>query len=222
MPCGHSGDAPATRCLTGHHIVSPLAPGRLRRVSESLWSLPADELLRRTASREPTPGNGSIAAVTGALGIGLVLMAARISDGDAGLVERGEAILSRAVAAADRDVAAFGAVMDARGMPEDDAAARRARASAVEHATVAATEGPLDLAATLVDALALAAEAEPIVKPALVSDVLAGADLIGAAARAALRAADLNLEVLEGEESPAAAALRTRRDALAAALARSV
>lgn len=191
-------------------------------MSESLWSLPAAELLRRTASREPTPGNGSIAAVTGALGIGLVLMAVRITDDASdGLVERGETILSRAMAAADRDVAAFGSVMDARGMPEDDPAAREARATAVEHATVAATEGPLDLAATLVDALSLAAEAEPIVKPALVSDVLAGVDLIGAAARAALRAADLNLDVLEGDGSSGAAALRTRRDALAAALARS-
>lgn len=191
-------------------------------MDESLWSLPADELLRRTASSEPTPGNGSIAAVAGSLGLGLVLMALRITGGDAaGLVERGERILARAVAAADRDVSAFGAVMEARGRSEDDEAERDGRASAIALATVAATEAPLTLAAALVEGLALASEARPLVKPALVSDVHAGADLMCGAARASLRAADLNLEVLADDGSPEAAPLRARRDALARSLARS-
>ncbi|MET4100395.1 formiminotetrahydrofolate cyclodeaminase [Agrococcus sp. UYP10] len=180
-------------------------------MSDSVWSLRADELLRRTASSEPTPGNGSIAAVAGAFGIALVLMALTITeDAPASLRERGEAILERVTPAADADVAAFGAVIDASGGGGDDAA--------LESATVAATERPLELLAALVDALALAAEAEPVVKHALVSDVLSGGDLIAGAARAAIRAADLNLATLERDGSDASAALRERRETLVSAL----
>ncbi|SFS17947.1 Formiminotetrahydrofolate cyclodeaminase [Agrococcus baldri] len=189
--------------------------------SESVWSLRADELLRRTASPEPTPGNGSIAPVSGALGIGLVLMALAITDEPpAALRERGDALLSSVVATADRDVAVFRAVLDARGMPERDEAERAARGDAIERATLTAAEVPLDLATALRDALELAADAEPLVKPALVSDVRAGADIIAGAARAALRATELNLEVLERSGSAAARSLRARHDALVSALQR--
>ncbi|WP_404313201.1 cyclodeaminase/cyclohydrolase family protein [Agrococcus terreus] len=189
-------------------------------MSESLWSLPADELLRRAASSDPTPGGGSIAAVSGALGLGLVLMAVAVT-GDPALDarrERGEALLARVVPAADADVAAFGTLMDAYGMPRDDEAAKAARASAVEAASVRATVEPLDLVATLVEGLALAAELEPLVKRSVVSDVHAGADLVRGAGRAAIRTADINLVALERGDAPAAAGLRERRDALAAAL----
>ena len=46
---------------------------------QSLWSVRADELLARTTSADPTPGGGSIAAVTGALGVGLMQMALAVT-----------------------------------------------------------------------------------------------------------------------------------------------
>ena len=184
-------------------------------MSESVWSLRADELLRRTASGEPTPGNGSVAAVTGAFGLGLLLMALEITDDDgcAALRDRGRALLGRVVAAADADVDAFGAVIDARGMPHDDEGEREERDEAVVDATAAAAERPLRLVTALVEALAFAAEVQPTVKPVLVSDVLGGADIMRGAASAAIRAADLNIETLEERGAPAAE-LRARRDAL--------
>jgi formiminotetrahydrofolate cyclodeaminase len=103
-------------------------------------------------------------------------------------------------------------------MPEQDDAERDERDAAVEAALRAATEVPLELVATLVDALRLAAEVEPLVKPELVSDVLAGADILRGAARAALRAVDLDLDALESTGSRDAQHLRARRDELVAAL----
>ena len=45
----------------------------------SLWDLGLAELRRQTASDSPTPGGGSTAMVSAALGMGLVLMALRVS-----------------------------------------------------------------------------------------------------------------------------------------------
>lgn len=173
-------------------------------MGESVWSGRADELLLRTASAEPTPGSGAAAAVAGALGIALVLKALTIThdDGCAAARARGEALVERVVAAADADVEAFAEVIDADGGA--DAERALARAAAV----------PLDLAAALVDALELAREAEPLVKPTLESDVLGGADLVRGAATVALRAAELNVASLEDRDAADAPALRQRLDAL--------
>lgn len=169
-------------------------------MGESVWTDRADELLLRTASAEPTPGSGVAAAVAGAFGIALVLKALTITDDDgcAAVRARGEALVERVVAAADADDEAFAEVIDADGGA--DAEQALARAAAV----------PLDLAAALVDALALAREAEPIVKPTLESDVLGGADLVRGAATVALRAAELNVASLEERGAAEAPALRER------------
>ncbi len=187
-------------------------------MSESLWSLPADELLRRAASSSATPGSGAVAAISGSLGLALVLMALEISDADAKLRRRGESLLPRLTAAADRDVAAFAAVIDARGMGKDGEEERVERDRAVERATVAATEGPLDLAGLLEEGLELSELAEPLVKAELVSDVRSGAELMRAAASVAVRAARLNLGALEREGAAPADALRERLERLEAAL----
>ncbi|MCR8670122.1 hypothetical protein, partial [Agrococcus sp. HG114] len=61
--------------------------------------------------------------------------------------------------------------------------------------------------------------AEPLVKPALESDALAGADLARAAAATALRAAELNIASLEERAADDAPALRERLEALREQLA---
>jgi formiminotetrahydrofolate cyclodeaminase len=185
-------------------------------VTESLWAVRASDLLSRTASSDPTPGGGSIAAVTGALGVGLMQMAVAVTadDGLDHLAARLDELQSRVVPAADSDVQDFEAVMSAYRLPRDDDAARAERQHAIEAATVGATERPLDLVAALVDALELSHELEPVVKRGIVSDVLAGRDLVVGSARAAIRTADINLGQLDRLGSDRGPALRERRDAL--------
>jgi methenyltetrahydrofolate cyclohydrolase len=62
------------------------------------------------------------------------------------------------------------------------------------------------------EAVALGARVEPLVKPTITSDVQAGCDLLRGAALAALRTADINLAALEQRDHPQAAAIRVRRD----------
>jgi formiminotetrahydrofolate cyclodeaminase len=185
-------------------------------MNESLWAARAEELLDRTASAEPTPGGGSIAAICGAFGVGLVQMAIAVTGDDA--LDRHAARFAALQAdirpAADGDVEDFGALMSAYKLPRTDDAERATRSAAIESASIAATGRPLALISTLVDALALSREVEPLVKPTVVSDVLAGRDLILGAARAAVRTADINIDQLERSSSPAAPALRARRNDL--------
>lgn len=189
-------------------------------MSESLWALPIDELLGRTASAEPTPGGGSVAAIAGALGVGLMQMAIAVT-GDPSLDDhaaRLAALRDAVVPAADGDVADFTALMAAYRLPRADDAAKPARATAIEQASIAATERPLGLVGTLADAAALSRELEHLVKPGVASDVLAGRDLVLGAARAGIRTADINIAQLDRLGAPAAAELRARRNALIALL----
>ncbi|AYG04898.1 cyclodeaminase/cyclohydrolase family protein [Gryllotalpicola protaetiae] len=185
-------------------------------MNDSLWAARAEDLLNRTASADPTPGGGSIAAICGAFGVGLVQMALAVT-GDAALdaqAARLAALQEGIRPAADGDVADFSAVMSAYKLPRADDAARAVRAAAIEAASIGATERPLALAAAFVDAIALSREVEPLVKASIVSDVLAGRDLVIGAARAAIRTADINIAQLERLSSPAAAGLRGRRIAI--------
>lgn len=197
----------------------------------SLWTLPAGELLDRTASADPTPGGGSVAAVTASLGLGLVLMSVEVTlagahrddaDTDPDRLRQtrreGVELLGRLRAAADRDVAEFESVMAAYRLPRGDEAEVAARREAVATALVSATEGPLELVEQVLAGIALADRLKPSVSATVVSDTLAGRDLLIGAARAALRTADINLGPLERREDPRAAGLRERRDAAERAL----
>lgn len=182
-------------------------------MSESLWELSARELLARTASAAPTPGGGSIAAVTGAFGLGLVIMALEVTDDPAlgSQLTGARSLLGELSAAADADVADFGTLMAAYGQPKDAAG----RAEAITAATLVATRSPLSLVQNCGSGIRLADEVEALVKRDIRSDVVAGRDILRGAAAAALRTADINLRALERAKSPEAIDLRRRRDALA-------
>lgn len=205
-----------------------LGPVSSQHVSESLWAASGDELLRRTASADPTPGGGSISAHAATLGAGLVLMAIDVTLAAKGTDEaaaadlrearvRGEGILTTLRAAVDVDVEVFEALMDAYRMPRADDAERADRTAAIRVETVVATVAPLDVADGALEAVAFSLAVEPLVKADVRSDVLAGRDLLLGAARAAIRTADVNLAGLDDE--PALHERRQRAwDAILAAL----
>jgi len=176
--------------------------------------------LASTASAAPTPGGGSIAAITGAFGVGLMQMALAVT-GDAALdaqAARLAQLQGEIAPAADGDVHDFGELMSAYRLPRGDDTEREARSREIERTSTAATERPLSLVETFVAALAVSHEVEPLVKPGVVSDVLAGRDIVIGAARAALRTADINIDQLDRLGSAAAPQLRARRDAASAAV----
>ena len=194
-------------------------------MDESLWAARTEDLLSKTSSASPTPGGGAISAVVGAFGVGLLQMAAAISQRSEPLYDlqaRLSVLQEQIVQAADQDARDFSSLMAAYRQPVDDEATRRSRDESIELASITATEGPLSLVANLVEALDLSLELEPLVKKSVLSDVFAGRDIIHGAARAAIHTADINLDQLVRLESPVASQLRSRRDKFVLAVEKAV
>ena len=168
---------------------------------ERLVRMTCKAFAHETASESPAPGGGSISAYMGALGAALGTMVANLSSHKAGWdarwkefsdwADQGQALMSRLIALVDEDTAAFDRIMAAIGMPKGSEEEKKARAEALEAATLYATEVPLKT-------MKAAMEVFPIVRamasegnPASVSDAGVGA----LAARSAVLGAQLNVRI---------------------------
>ena len=168
-----------------------------------LLGLPVGEFLERTASASPTPGGGSVAALTGALAGALVAMVARLTDGKKGYeqawelagdtVRRADLLTAELQAAALEDVRSFEAYMAALRLPRGSEQERQTRRTALAAATRRATAAPLAIAGACAEVLAVAEALAPVANRHAVSDIGAAAHLAAAASGAALLTAEINL-----------------------------
>lgn len=196
---------------------------------DSLWQQTAASLRDQTASDSATPGGGSVACVTGALGLGLLLMALRITARKTpsellhGLIERGSALMAEVSVEADADVAVFALYMSALRLPRSTEEERATRKQGLSEAATEATRVPLAAADTMIAGLELAVEALPNVAPVVASDVFAGADLLRGAVTAVMRSVEINLSSIQDEaEAESLRQSQLARSARAAALYRDL
>ncbi len=175
----------------------------------SLWDLNARDLLDQTASAAPTPGGGSVAGVTAALGLGLVIMALEISQHHKNaapqlpdLLGRARDLLPQLAHDADEDARAFEGYMAALGLPRGTEREKTERKKALQTAALTASQVPLAAARHVLAALDLASEAAEASAGNVVSDVGAGAALLGGALRAGLLGVDINLAHVAPERRP--------------------
>jgi len=154
-----------------------------------------------TASESPAPGGGSISAYMGALGAALGTMVANLSSHKAGWDDRwkefsgwadkGQDVMRRLLALVDEDTAAFDRIMTAIGMPKGSEEEKKARAEAMEAATLYATEVPLKTMKTAMEVFPIVRAMAMEGNPASVSDAGVGA----LAARSAVLGAQLNVRI---------------------------
>lgn len=158
------------------------------------------ELLEAFASNQPYPGGGSAAAVTGALGVSLLMMGAGIPRAKGGSPEaaadlaaaaaRLRPIRDRLTRLVDADSEAYQAVIAAMRLPRATADETAARQEAIQAALRVATETPLetmrDCREALRDAAAVAANASPNAS----TDLAVALELL----TAVVRGAGLNVE----------------------------
>lgn len=184
--------------------------------------LTVSEFLRQLAAEQPTPGGGSVAALAGALGAGLVCMVCvytiareRYRDVD----DRARRLLARASElqgdferATEADAAAYQSFADARRLPRDSEGQRAARSAAMQQALRDSTDVPLDVAAAAGELVGLAHVAAEIGNESLISDAAVAASL----AFAAFQSARVNVELnAAGITDPAYAQAAHERLALA-------
>jgi formiminotetrahydrofolate cyclodeaminase len=145
------------------------------------------EVVDLLAAREPAPGGGSAAALTGALAAALAEMAAAFAE----LPEhrdRATRLRARMLELAEADTRSYGPVLIALRLQRSDPE-REARLQA---ALAAAAEVPLAIAAAAAEVGELAATVAPG-NPHLLGDATAAAILAEGATHAAARLVQLNL-----------------------------
>jgi len=166
-----------------------------------LVNRPLPELLAEFASAGPTPGGGSAAALTSAVGLSLIAMVARMprtkhgTDEDRqaldGVLLAVEHLAQHALDLVDDDAAAYDAVVAAYRKPKATEDQKVERRSAIEAALRGAAEVPLEVMRSCRAGLGAALEAARTGNPSASSDVGVAVELLGAA----LRGAALNVRV---------------------------
>jgi methenyltetrahydrofolate cyclohydrolase len=169
----------------------------------SFSSLPLGQFLDRLASAEPTPGGGTASAVAGAMGAALLIMVAglpktRTSTGEARAVldgVRAELQPLRALfeGCADRDAAAFNAVMAAYRLPKATDEDKALRQASIARAMQGATEVPLQTLRLACRALELGEAVAQHGNVSAASDVGVAGSLLHAACEGAAANVRINL-----------------------------
>lgn len=196
----------------------------------TLWNRTAQDLLEATTSHQPTPGGGSVAALSGAFGVGLVCMALNITRRKRpeqavslrGPLESLLGLQAELRTLADQDVQVFRSYVDAIRLPKETDEDKQARSVALDRAGQQARDVPLRVAEVAVEGLALAAEMLEQTHPEVQSDVGAGAALLLGTLHASLLTLDINLRHLDEEKRRGLEELRDQYGARGEVLATQV
>jgi formiminotetrahydrofolate cyclodeaminase len=167
------------------------------------------DFLQELAEGTPTPGGGSVAALSGALSAALGSMVAGLTVGRPRyqevwpemeeVREQAEEQLLELQELIDRDAGAYNRVMAAMKMPRDDQVQKEQRRQAIQEATLEASRVPLQTlraAASVADLLQTAADRG---NPNCITDAGVGGQLMLAAARGAAFNVRVNLSGLKDE-----------------------
>jgi formiminotetrahydrofolate cyclodeaminase len=189
--------------------------------------------LEQLAARIPAPGGGATAALHAAQAAALLAMVARYSDGpkyDAELMNRvvteADALREDALALAEADEKAFGAVAEAYRLPRTTEQETSARSAAISSALAGAARPPADVVRTALLLVSLAEDLLPAGNRNVITDVATAAEAARAAAVTARLIIEINLKGITdpvlaeefGTAAVVAGAVAERADAIVAAV----
>lgn len=175
----------------------------------SLTALSVNQLLDAFASTDPTPGGGSAAALSGAVGASLLAMVAAMPKTKTGADNERKSLdtsglelqklRKRLTELIDEDTRAYDLVTSAYRLPKGTDDEKAVRAAAIQSAMRAATEAPLE---TMRACDAVIREGACVVQngnPNAVSDMSVGLEMAMAGLRGAERNVAINLGSLKDE-----------------------
>ena len=159
------------------------------------------DFVAATASKEPTPGGGAIAALTAATGAALAEMVANLTVGKKGyeavqpemeeLQAKAEAIRERMLELSQADADVFNIFMNALGLPKNTDEEKAARTAAIQQAYKDAAMVPFEIGELANQIFDLAELASRKGNQNLITDGIIAA----INARAAVKAAFLNVRI---------------------------
>lgn len=159
------------------------------------------DFVAATASKEPTPGGGAIAALTAATGAALAEMVANLTFGKKGYEEvqsemndlqgKAEAIRNRMLELSQADADVFNIFMHALGLPKNTDEEKATRSAAIQQAYKDAAMVPFEIGELAYQIFDLADMASRKGNQNLITDGIIAA----INARAAVKAAFLNVRI---------------------------
>ena len=159
------------------------------------------DFVAATASKEPTPGGGAIAALTAATGAALAEMVANLTFGKKGYEEvqtemeelqgKAEAIRNRMLELSQADADVFNIFMNALGLPKETDEEKATRTAAIQQAYKDAAMVPFEIGELAYQIFDLAELASRKGNQNLITDGIIAA----INARAAVKAAFLNVRI---------------------------
>jgi len=175
----------------------------------ALADRPLTDLLDAFASPDPTPGGGSAAALSGALGASLLAMVAALPKTKSGTPEERAALDAARVdllnargtlmALIDRDAAAYDAVVAAFRLPKATDEDKATRSRAIQAGTLQATEVPIETIRACIDALEAGRAVAAYGNPSAKSDIAVGVTTINTAVQGAMFNVEINISSLKDE-----------------------
>ena len=173
------------------------------------------ELLDAVGARTPAPGGGASAALSGALGAGLVEMASRFTVGHDDIAGEAASLRARLLSLGERELSAYEPVLEAfaldAGDPDREARLRVALSDAAD--------SPLEIARAAGVVASLGAELALTGNTNLTGDAITGVLLAEAACCAAARLTEINLARVPSDPRLDEAAELTRQASAARAKA---
>jgi len=170
-------------------------------------SEPLEKYVDDLAAKLPAPGGGSVVALVGALGAGLLSMVSNFTLGKEkykqseeevkNILERSEDLRKRLTELVDEDIRAYGEVSSAYKLPRTADKEKEARSRAIEKACKDALTVPMEVARCCCKGLEIASKLVDIGNVGLVSDVGVAAGLLEAALKGAELNVKINLKVIE-------------------------
>ncbi|UUZ83093.1 cyclodeaminase/cyclohydrolase family protein [Paenibacillus sp. P26] len=166
------------------------------------WDSTIREFLQKAASKEPTPGGGSAAALVAAVGAAMTSMVGHLSQGEKfaavqdEIAETLEGITKMAAACEElleADIRSFEQYMAAYRLPKQTEEERELRKQAMHQAAVGAILVPLRLMEACLEGMRLTGRITEPSNRNVISDLGIGAILLASAAESAYLTIELNL-----------------------------
>ncbi|MHB1414081.1 MAG: cyclodeaminase/cyclohydrolase family protein [Chloroflexota bacterium] len=171
---------------------------------------PVTDFLNELSSRSSTPGGGSAAALSGAMGASLVCMVCNLTLGKEKykdveadvrrLLEQGESLRDALLAQLEGDIKVYGQVSAAYRLPKGTPEEKAARSQAIQVALKEATMVPLEIARLCGEVMALCLPATQKGNVAAVSDAGVGVAVAEAGQRSAALNVKINLGMIKDED----------------------
>jgi len=169
-----------------------------------------NEVLRSIGSSDPTPGGGSVAALSLAHAHSLAMMVARLTEGKEkwaeghevakSVISESQVGLAEAMRLAEIDAEAFDTVMSAYRLPRETDEQKVERKKLIRDATIGAAEAPLATASSAMELLSSLEGLCVSCNSNALTDLASASELSLSAVKIAAMNVRINLDFIEGDD----------------------